>query len=371
MNWFYNYLAPLIIYIGRIRSRWLCLPVAILGVFLFWVMITWNRVPTFTDNIDICGSESALKDSIGVDISVNHPYFSLNNYNDEFIGFWSKYGKFKGGICFELNSDKKTLGNSALSDSTLQEILSSAKRTFPSISLDSIEAFYVITSRKELYGKMDNRKARNQFLRAKDDKGFSITNRKPDYQDGKCVDSLRIIAGLNKNISESMRVGYDLTIKSYLTRLLRMEDISQFNYSLELSTTNADIRSLEIDLGGPTNITGISPVPDIVEPTRIIYNTPSQIDEICKAKGVKMFCQSCEAANIQNIRLFLLTTLSSLCIGYTLKSIGVFILFGLRKIKNILEKHIKKNVKNENKNVSTSEKAIRRNRKKKKQPNSK
>ncbi|NPD93171.1 hypothetical protein [Xylanibacter muris] len=340
------------------------MPTTVIGVYLFWVMIAWNRVPAFSDKIEITGTESAVRDSVGIDISIKHPYFSLNSYSKDFVGFFTEYGESKIGVCCELNSGKKALKEGSAHDSLFASYLSYAKRLYPKCSMDSIEVVYVINTRKELFGKIDDRNAKTGIIRAIDEKGFCFTKRTPTYEDDKCVDSLWMLAGLNHGIAKTMRIGYDFDIRHSLTRLFRMEDISQFNYNLVLNEKNADIRSIVIDLGGPTDTKGICPVPDIVGPERIVYNTKEKIEEVRNARGIKMFCQNIEATNIQNIRLFLLTSISSLCIAYTIREIGVFILFLLRKAKRAWER-IKANQIQKKKTTCSKVNANRKRRKKK------
>ena len=100
-----------------------------------------------------------------------------------------------------------------------------------------------------------------------------------------------------------------------LMRLLRLEDISQFSYSLVLTDKASCVKKLELDFGGPVELKGIWPTPDIIEPSRIIYFSKDKITEIRDSGMVKMFCQSLESTTVQNVRLFFLTTLISICFG--------------------------------------------------------
>ncbi len=186
---------------------------------------------------------------------------------------------------------------------------------------------YEFRVRKELFGNMDYRNAHNKLVRAWDDKGFCVVKRIAKYNDNVCIDSIRAIAGVNRFIYSKVPVGYSVTMYYTLMRLLRMEDISQFNYSLVIDDKSLCLNSLELDFGGPVEIKGIWPTPDIVEPSRIVYDSKDKISMIKETGTIKMFCQSLESATIQNVRLFILTTLASLCFAYTLREIGVFILF--------------------------------------------
>ena len=98
MFWFFNSFAVLFILIGRHRSKWLWFPALLLGLYLFWVMIAWNRVPSFSDSISISASERGIKDSIGVDVLVKHPYFGFRNFSDDIWDFCFGYGQSNVGV---------------------------------------------------------------------------------------------------------------------------------------------------------------------------------------------------------------------------------------------------------------------------------
>ena len=207
--------------------------------------------------------------------------------------------------------------------------------------MDSIGVLYDFRVRKELFGNMNSRNARNKLITAWDDKGFCVIKRIAKYDENVCIDSTRVLAGVNKFKSSLLPVGYSCTMYYTLMRLFRMEDISQFNYNIILDGNLSSINKLEVDFGGPTDIKGIWPIPDIVEPSRIVYLSKEKISEVKETGTLKMFCQSLESINVQNVRLFILTTLASLCLAYTLREIGVFTLFCGRYMKRKWEKEEK------------------------------
>lgn len=323
-----NYLAAMLVFIGRFRSRWLWFPTVILGVFLFWVFMTWNRIPSFCDKIEI--TSIGHTDSSAVSIIVKHPYFTLNNFRKDFCGFWTDYGTSSAGVNFYIKQNIDLSHDNSLSNST--KINAEVRQFFPHHTLDSIGALYDFRVRKELFGNMNSRNARNKLIKAWDDKGFCVQKRIAKYDENVCVDSIRLLAGANKYSSSIVPVGYSSTMYYTLMRLFRMEDISQFNYNLILDGKTS-INRLEVDFGGPVDIKGLWPIPDIVEPSRIVYLSKEKISEIKENGTVKMFCQSLESVNIQNVRLFILTTLASLCLAYTLRELGVFILFCCRYVQ--------------------------------------
>lgn len=189
-----------------------------------------------------------------------------------------------------------------------------------------------------MFGHVDDRKSRKRVFKSKDDRGVKVVKRVPSYEDNTCVDSLWIMAAINAGKSVPLALGMDVTINHSILRLLRMEDISQFDYTFTIDDQNAAVKRIELDFGGPTEFNGISPTPDIIEPSRIIYNTEAAIKDVKKSKQIRLYCQNLETTNIQNIRLFLLTTLSTLCIGYTLKELGVFLIFIFGCFKSKWEK---------------------------------
>lgn len=330
MFWFLNSLAGLLIVILKFRSRWLWLPTVTLGIYLFWVFLAWNRVPSFNDKITISGTPQATTDSIGIGVCIKHPYFSLNNFHKEFTSFWTERGVSEVGVSISINTDSIHIGNATGNKCVMHRQIDHANQLFKGKAIDSIGAIYNIGVHKELFGEIDNLISHSRYQGRSTKNGFSATKRMYIYSNNVCTDTLHIVAGLKSQNASVMNVGYNTQIRHSLLRLLRMEDISQYSYSLTLNNDNANIKCITINFGGPVNITGISPVPDIIEPSQIIYNSPTKISEIRKALGVKMFCQCIETMNVQNIRLFLLTTLSTLCIGYTLREIGIFAIFCFR-----------------------------------------
>lgn len=338
MFWFFNSFAVLFILIGRHRSKWLWFPALLLGLYLFWVMIAWNRVPSFSDSISISASERGIKDSIGVDVLVKHPYFGFRNFSDDIWDFCFGYGQSNVGISCILNSEKKYINNDKSNDSTFLSQFGTIKKYYRNLSSDSVNITYQIKTRKEMFGHVDDRKSRKRVFKSKDDRGVKVVKRVPSYEDNTCVDSLWIMAAINAGKSVPLALGMDVTINHSILRLLRMEDISQFDYTFTIDDQNAAVKRIELDFGGPTEFNGISPTPDIIEPSRIIYNTEAAIKDVKKSKQIRLYCQNLETTNIQNIRLFLLTTLSTLCIGYTLKELGVFLIFIFGCFKSKWEK---------------------------------
>lgn len=328
---FFSYVAAFLVFLGKFRRRWLWLPTVIIGVLLFWVFLTWNRVPSFCDNIEIIPIYHT--DGSAITVSIKHPYFTFNSFSDDFCGFWSDYGTSFSGVFFSISNDSVGFHEKPSHTYNNQKFNAEIRELFPLRNLDSIGLKYEFRVRKELFGNMDSRNAHNQLIRAWDDKGFSVVKRTAKYHDNVCVDSIRALAGVNRFWSSNVPVGYRTTMYYTLMRLLRMENISQFNYSLVLSDRASCINRLELDFGGPMEIKGIWPTPDIVEPSRIIYISKDKLSQVKDAGIIKMFCQSLESATVQNVRLFILTTVVSLCFAYTLREFGVFILFCCRWIK--------------------------------------
>ena len=136
---------------------------------------------------------------------------------------------------------------------------------------------------------MNSRNARNKLITAWDDKGFCVIKRIAKYDENVCIDSTRVLAGVNKFKSSLLPVGYSCTMYYTLMRLFRMEDISQFNYNIILDGNLSSINKLEVDFGGPTDIKGIWPIPDIVEPSRIVYLSKEKISEVKETGTLKIY----------------------------------------------------------------------------------
>ena len=54
---FVSYLVAVFVFLGKFRRKWLWIPTIILGIYLFWVFLTWNKVPTVEDKIEIIYNE--------------------------------------------------------------------------------------------------------------------------------------------------------------------------------------------------------------------------------------------------------------------------------------------------------------------------
>lgn len=323
----------------------------ILGVFLFWVFLTWNRTPSFCDRIEINSICNA--DSSTVSVSIKHPYFSLNKFKEDFCGFFTDYGSSVAGVSFVVNQPVDLSGEVSSCDNS--KFNAEDCTFFKNRTMDSIGAFYEFRARKELFGNMDARDARNLIIEGWDDKGFCLGKKIAKYEKNICVDTLRMLVGVNKFSSLGVPAGYNCKMYYTLIRLLRLEDISQFNYSLVFNGDVSRLSGLEVDFGGPVDIKGLWPTPDVVEPSRIIYLSEEKISQVKRAGAIKMFCQSLETLNIQNVRLFLLTTLSSLCMAYSLKGFGVFVMFCWRRIRRKY-----KNRKKESKSLFETMRAVMR-----------
>ena len=254
-------------------------------------------------------------DSTCIAVTVKHPYFTFNNFSNDFLGFWSDYGNSVGGVRFSIYRDSIKHSDTCPNVScNVTKSFTTIRKLLPNHNLDTIGSIYEFRVRKELFGNMDSRNANNEIRRAWDDKGFSLVKRIAKYSDNVCLDSITAFGGINKYTpADKIEVGYNVKLYYTLLRLLRLEDISQFNYNLVVKDDASRINRLEVDFGGPAEIKGIWPTPDIVEPTRIVYLSNDKIAKINEANSVKMFCQSLETTNVQNVRMFILTTLISLC----------------------------------------------------------
>lgn len=345
MHWFLNSFIGILFSIGLSRTRWMWLPALILGLFLFWIFLAWNRVPTFHDRIELSTRSLFAVDNSEISIQIKHPYFSLNSFSSDFYDFWTKKGQTNAGVYLLIEPKVSNTLCVNPNDSLFKKYKNYFKVNNINGALDSISTFYELIVHKELYGQIDDREIKPRLYKGKMVNGFSLIKRIPSYNNNICEDYVYALAGISANASNIFALGYNTKILLGLRRLFRMEDISQFNYILQLTGISNRVKNITIDFGGPMEFKGIAPVPDAIESTRIIYKSPDKIEEIRERKCIKLFCQSIESINIQNIRLFLLTTISTLCIGYTLKEFGVFILFLGRKLYKKWERDSRKKLK--------------------------
>ena len=98
MHWFLNSFIGILFSIGLSRTKWMWLPALILGLFLFWIFLAWNRVPTFHDRIELSTRSLFAVDNSEISIQIKHPYFSLNNFSSDFYDFWTKKGQTNAGV---------------------------------------------------------------------------------------------------------------------------------------------------------------------------------------------------------------------------------------------------------------------------------
>ncbi len=98
-------------------------------------------------------------------------------------------------------------------------------------------------------------------------------------------------------------------------------DISQgyFHYKLDFPTTERHASTVEINFGGASEILGISPQPDSITFTSIIFNNPQKIDEIRK-NGLWFHAQFRQQENLQVLRMFVITTLWGFFVALTFSS---------------------------------------------------
>ena len=138
-------------------------------------------------------------------------------------------------------------------------------------------------------------------------------------------------------------------------RYFALEDISQTYYTLNFDRTAYErIKRLEIDFSGATRFYDIDPAPDHKTMSSIVYEDPEKLDRI-KWRGLTLYCQFLETANLQSVRSFLLTAIFSILFSlfwrYLYKTMGIFWIHYKEKEKG-------KDIKKRNITVSITTSAI-------------
>ena len=113
---------------------------------------------------------------------------------------------------------------------------------------------------------------------------------------------------------------------SMSNNLFRLENISQFYYTLDVNAHNHPeyINKIKIDFGGAVDFSEINPTPDRIDYSSIYFTDKDKINQISH-KGLKFYCESLETKNVQEIRIFLLSTIATFFFGYLMKILSELI----------------------------------------------
>lgn len=127
------------------------------------------------------------------------------------------------------------------------------------------------------------------------------------------------------------RGGYPMEAPSWL----RLEDISQAYVDLKINSFTVDSIVLCMDFVGVTDFSNMEPSPDSIGMSKIIFSDPIKIFKI-RADGLKFHAKFRELENIQEIRVFTVTTVMS---AFTL-ALVIFVISAFLKIRNKLKRKL-------------------------------
>ena len=116
---------------------------------------------------------------------------------------------------------------------------------------------------------------------------------------------------------------------------LRLEDISQTYVDLKINSFTVDSIVLCMDFVGVTDFSNMEPSPDSIGMSKIIFSDPIKIFKI-RADGLKFHAKFRELENIQEIRVFTVTTVMS---AFTL-ALVIFVISAFLKIRNKLKRKL-------------------------------
>lgn len=299
-----------------------------IGALMIWLpsiflLKVWNEVDTWNDVITINAYRAEFPDStetIKADlIQINHPYMAFSNlYENKLIFVYRIYTSTSNKHGFFNDYRLSNAKESQVADFVNSYGLSN-------IEQDSITAIYEIGA--SIY--ISNNDKKLNYIK----KGDSLPSN--DYikstaclNNGKTTLNYKRIK-IVKNVKSEYNTPDFLWNKSDITIstpkpykiVFKSKDVSQCYYNLHFeSNTDFKLDTLRIGFSGAVRFSGINPVPDIYSYNGIEYTDANKIDMI-KRNGITTYCQFLEAAGIQSIRIYLLSTIATLFFGIFVKLI--------------------------------------------------
>lgn len=309
------------------------------------VLLQWDKIPTIEDKISVekYGVWDSPKDSLRSEIRIQlkHAYAYTNPNRDS------------SSIEVSARSYEHNQKVLDLSIQVMDSIIRAANLQ-GTINKDSLSALYVINvlldSEQDFHAK-DLEQKKGGWFKEKD---YTYYESSLEKRNGKRSCPIYAIFAIHRtddpNTPEEKKYGeggvqcvnkpqknrYALNLHN-----LRMNDISQSYYKLQIDGNLSaidEISSLAIDFGGATRFAGISPAPDEITESGIIYTDKKKIERI-RYNGLELFCQFLETANIQSIRIYLLTTIATLFFGIFIK---ILIEIAWRRLSPWLSKQAEK-----------------------------
>lgn len=289
------------------------------------VLWQWNKIPTIEDEVSVekYGVWDSPEDSLRsqIDIQLKHAYTYTNPNRDS------------SSISVHARSYEHSQKVLDISIQDMDSILRAANLQ-DSISKDSLSALYVINALLDLEQDFNAKNLEKKKGGGFEKKDYSYYESSLEKRNGKRCWPVYAIFAIHRtddqHTPEEKKYGdgsFPGTMKPQKTRYalnlhnLRMNDISQSYYNLQIDgnwKAIDEISSLVIDFGGATRFAGISPAPDEITESGIIYTDKQKIKRIFY-NGLELFCQFLETANVQSIRIYLLTTIATLFFGIFIK----------------------------------------------------
>jgi len=316
--------------IKRMQKRWIFFGLLIGTALCIYIQIRWNTVPCNDDHITIkCEYGDTVKAS-----------WSIKLVNDYFcFGDMGRNGQqssvtLNAPTHFYIASDSSLRERKQSLQSTISEVCGD------SVSLDSLSFIY----------SMDIRRNINTYVNTP----FTFVIRHPENLSNterisrntyiQCIDSAGVIAESSHGLlscfskyrkkkhlnyeSESSKWFIEQNTQNLFNikfspkysfagpRWLAMEDISQMYYTIQLDVPQQkDSIDLTIDFVGATEFLDIQPEPDERSLSSIRYTDQNKIRKIADNGRLKVYCKFPEMENVQELRLFLLTTILAVFIA--------------------------------------------------------
>jgi hypothetical protein len=85
-------------------------------------------------------------------------------------------------------------------------------------------------------------------------------------------------------------------------------------------TIGPNIKRVSLNFMGPVSFSQMMPTPDVITMSGVEFNDPEKIQQL-RMKGVEMLVHFEQLKNIQSMRIFILTSLITLCVTVIIKEI--------------------------------------------------
>lgn len=296
---------------------WICFVVSIL---LFGLLCEWNKVYTYNDDIALEGKLFIPDSLFHIDLTVSNTYWSLMHSKDT----------INSGMHIEMRTDalaEKFIKTNAIHSSVVDSAFNVVKKNNVVSCSDSLYALFSVGIKKAMFRNIPRGifgvkgVESSRFIDENDN--FSFSSQSELNKDNVHHIVFNSTFGL-KYANDSQKGQTNISdcsvcVKPGMNSLVGLEDFSQGYYRLNIRTNlEHNIDKLNINFNGATSFANIDPIPDRMTPISIHYVDKNKISEILK-NGLLVYHKNEETIGLQGLRVYLLSTILTLTIGYTIK----------------------------------------------------